>query len=174
MSPILPFTTEEAWEALADYKGKTDSVHLQFFPDFKEQWLEEAEFGEWERLGNIREEVLKKLEEAREGKIIGNSLEAREDVLKKLEEAREGKIIGNSLEAQVTVHADSSSYPLLEKYKESLPELFIVSSVSLKDDAREEVKIEVCSWNYSPEVGSSQKYPEFCKRCEQVVDSIKK
>ncbi len=159
MSPILPFTTEEAWEALPDYKGKSDSVHLQSFPDFKEQWLETGEFREWERLGDIREEVLKKLEEA-----------------------REAKTIGNSLEAHVTVHADSSLYPLLDKYKENLPELFIVSAVSLKDDAKQGVTAEVCRvewekcercWNYSPEVGSSQKYPDFCKRCEQVVSSIK-
>ncbi|MFW6124045.1 MAG: isoleucine--tRNA ligase [Acidobacteriota bacterium] len=160
MSPILPFTTEEAWEALPAYKGKSDSVHLEFFPDRKKEWMEAELFKEGERLGDIREKVLKKLELA-----------------------REDKIIGNSLEAQVVIHAPSSSYPLLEKYQSYLNELFIVSSVGLKKKPVKEIKIEVkrvkwkkCErcWNYSPTVGASEKYPEFCERCEQVVSAIKK
>jgi len=160
MSPILPFTTEEGWESFSGYKDKSDSVHLEFFPDFKEEWIEKDLFKEGERLGEIREKVLKKLEEAREEKIIGNSLEAR-----------------------VIIQASSASYSLLKKYQSSLSELFIVSSVSLKQGQEEEMEIEVkrvewkkCErcWNYSPSVGSSQKYPEFCERCERVVNSIKK
>jgi isoleucyl-tRNA synthetase len=160
MSPILPFTTEEAWEALPSYEGKTDSVHLEFFPEFKEEWIETELFKECERLGDIR------------GK-----------VLKKLEEAREEKIIGNSLEAEVVIHAPSSLYPLLEKYQSYLNELFIVSSVSLQENQEEEMKVEVervkwkkCErcWNYEPSVGTSKEYPEFCERCAKVVRSIKK
>jgi isoleucyl-tRNA synthetase len=160
MSPILPFTTEEAWDALPDHKEKSDSVHLELFPDFKEEWIEEGLFKEGEKLGDIREKVLKKLEEA-----------------------REEKVIGNSLEAEVTVQAPPSSYSLLEKYQSSLNALFIVSSVSLHKARKKEIEIEVkrvtwkkCErcWNYSPTVGASQKYPEFCERCERVVSSIEK
>jgi isoleucyl-tRNA synthetase len=160
MSPILPFTTEEAWEALPDHKEKTDSVHLELFPDFKEEWIETELFKEGEKLGELREKVLKKLEEA-----------------------REDKVIGNSLEAEVIIHTPSSSYSLLEKYQSFLNELFIVSSVSLHKALKKEIKIEVrrvawkkCErcWNYSPTVGTGQKYPEFCERCQQVVSSIKK
>ncbi len=160
MSPVLSFTTDEAWEALPDHKKKETSVHLEVFPDFKEKWMENKEFVEWERLGEIREKVLKKLEETREQKIIGNSLEAK-----------------------VTVHAPSSVYPLLKKYQSYLKDLFIVSFVSLELNAEEEIEVEVervewkkCErcWNYSSEVGAGQQYPEFCQRCEQVVDSINK
>ena len=160
MSPILSFTAEEAWEALPDYKEKGDSVHLEFFPDFDERWMEGEEFSEWEKLGDIRE-----------------------NVLKKLEEAREKKIIGNSLEAQLKIHAAPSFFSLLKKYQKDLSELFIVSSVSLEDKVKEEIEVNVervkwkkCErcWNYSPEVGSSKEYPELCKRCQLVVSSIKR
>jgi isoleucyl-tRNA synthetase len=160
MSPILPFTTEEAWEALPDYKGKSLSVHMELFPDSEQEWIGQKEFTEWKKLGDIREKVLKKLEEAREEKIIGNSLEAK-----------------------VTVHAPPSSYPLLKKYLSCLNDLFIVSFVDLEQGSTGGIEVQVervewdkCDrcWNFTPDVGSSQEYPEFCKRCEHVVRSIKK
>ncbi|MBD3415480.1 MAG: isoleucine--tRNA ligase [Candidatus Aminicenantes bacterium] len=160
MSPILPFTTEEAWEALPDSKGKQPSVHLELFPKSEEKWIGTKAFAEWEKLGEIREKVLKKLENAREEKVIGNSLEAK-----------------------VTLYATSSSLSLLKKYRSDLNGLFMVSFVDLKEGANEEIEVEAervewnkCDrcWNFTPDVGASQKYPEFCKRCEQVVRSLEK
>jgi isoleucyl-tRNA synthetase len=58
MAPILPFTTEEAWETMPEKKGKQESVHLELFPDMEEQWLEPELFREWEKLVVVREKVL--------------------------------------------------------------------------------------------------------------------
>lgn len=158
MAPILPFTTEEAWEAMPDLEGKEESVHLELFPAFDKTWLEDDAFSEWQSLMDIREKVLKELEKA-----------------------REGKLIGNSLEASVTLEASVSEEALLRKYEKDLASLFIVSSVTfaLTGDKELAVKVtkaegEKCQrcWNFSSYVGKSSEYPLFCKRCEGVVREI--
>jgi len=159
MAPILPFTTEEAWENLSAYPGKEASVHLEKFPEFKEKWLQPGLFKEWEDLILVREKVLKELEVA-----------------------RESKLIGNSLEAQAVLRVPASHAELLKKYKEELASLFIVSSVKLEAYDGKELKVEILKapgekclrcWNFSTFVGKSQEYPRFCQRCEQVVREIK-
>jgi isoleucyl-tRNA synthetase len=155
LAPILPFTCEEAWENLPDFKGKSESVHLESFPDFSETWLEAETFQEWEKLVSVREKVLKELEILRENKQIGNSLEAR-----------------------ISLKVPPSQLGLLKKYEKDLPTLFIVSDVNVSADTGQELDVEVTRatgekchrcWNYSPHVGTSETYPLFCKRCEDVV-----
>jgi len=158
MAPILPFTTEEAWEAMPEFDGKSESVHLELFPEFSEEWLGEQLFQEWEALGRIREAALKELEKA-----------------------REEKLIGNSLEAVITIRAPEAERTILAKYRSELPSLFIVSAVELEGSEGEEIEVNVervpwqkCQrcWNYSDYVGTSESYPDFCRRCEDVVKDM--
>ena len=155
MAPILPFTTEEAWEAMPKFKGKEESVHLELFPEFREQWLEPGIVQEWEDLISVREKVLKELEKA-----------------------REQKFMGNSLEAQVILKVPAAKSKLVQKYRDELCSLFIVSDVIPQAGPDEELGITVAKapgqkcqrcWNYSTHVGTSPSHPEFCKRCEDVV-----
>ena len=158
-APLLPFTTEEAWEAMPQFENKKESVHLELFPSFTEKWLDPALFEEGESLILVREKVLKELEEA-----------------------REEKLIGNSLEAQVALKGPVSQTKFLKKYEKDLPSFFIVSAVSLEPHSGEELEAKVslapgkkCQrcWNYSTYVGKSQEYPQFCERCEEVVKNIR-
>jgi len=158
MAPILPFTTEEAWEVMPGFQDKDESIHLELFPAFDEQWLDDDVFLEWEIINDTREKVLKELEKK-----------------------REDKTIGNSLEAQITLKVPEKSKPLFLKYEKDLSSLFIVSSVDLVVSEEQEIVIDVsrsssrkCErcWNYYPYVGTSEEYPEFCKRCEDVVKEI--
>lgn len=155
MAPILPFTTEEAWEIMPAFEGKEESVHLEQFPSFQEKWLDDSLFQEWENLVLVRDKVLKELEGARE----------------------EG-LIGNSLEASIVLKVPSSQEEFLRKYEKQLPSLFIVSAVELQSQPGEEFVVKVsrapwekCQrcWNFLPYVGKSSEYPHFCKRCEEVV-----
>jgi isoleucyl-tRNA synthetase len=158
MAPILPFTTEETWESMPDYKDKLESVHLELFPDFKEAWLDEASYKEWEEIVQIRELVLKELELA-----------------------REKKLIGNSLEAAVVLHLPPAQKKMLENFQDQISSLFIVSSV-VTDEARDDdLRIEITKvewkkclrcWNYSEYVGTNDNYPDFCRRCQDVVEKI--
>ncbi len=155
MAPILPFTTEEAWAALPGFEEKQESVHLESFPVSTETWLEDESFEEWEELIDLREKVLKELEIARENKMIGNSLEAS---------------------VHLKIPADKES--LFRKYEKELSSLFIVSEVILETHSGKELAASVARapgskclrcWNFSTYVGQSSDYPDFCKRCEDVV-----
>jgi len=155
MAPVLPFTAEEAWEVMPEFKGKEDSVHCEPFPKFESEWLKADDFRQWEKLVPLREQVLKELETAREGKMIGNSLEAA--VILKVPKALED---------------------ILREVEDQLPALFIVSEVKLEITEGDALEVEVIKaqgekcqrcWNYSSYVGTSAGYPSFCRRCEEVV-----
>ena len=155
MAPILPFTTEEAWEAMPAFSGKTESVHMGLFPAFEETWLEPDPFNEQEALMAVREKVLKELEKA-----------------------RVDKLIGNSLEAAVSLAAPQAQLALLRKHEAALPALFIVSVVTLGEGGGPELEVRVgrapgekCErcWNYATTVGSSKAFPNCCSRCSGVL-----
>ena len=133
-------------------------MHLEQFPEFSEHWLDSAEYAEWESLSHIREAVLKELEMA-----------------------REEKLIGNSLEAEVLLKTPAGEREILEKFCSELPSLFIVSKVILNDAQSDEIEVQVARiksekcqrcWNYSDFVGTSPEYPNFCRRCADVVQDI--
>ncbi len=154
-APLLPFTTEEAWETMPAFSQKEESVHLGLFPTFDEPWLTPQEEKEFDVLLSVRDKVLKALEEARAEKIIGNSLEAK-----------------------VFLEAPASLYPVLCRHASDLPTLFIVSAVEIQPSEGPEVRAKVglapgqkCQrcWNYSPSVGQSSAYPDLCSRCEAVL-----
>jgi isoleucyl-tRNA synthetase len=155
MAPVLPFTTEEAWEILPPFNGKEDSIHLESFPSLQGKWLDEETGREMDRL-----------------------IALREAVLKELEKAREEKLIGNSLEAQVRLRVPASQKGLVSRHEKDLCPLFIVSAVVVESGPAEELEVQVsrapgakCQrcWNYSLEVGQSRDHPELCRRCEDVV-----
>jgi isoleucyl-tRNA synthetase len=158
MAPILPFTAEEAWEIMPAFNEKEESVHLEMFPSEEATWIEPESFKEGEEL-----------------------LVVREKVLKELENARENKMIGNSLQASVTLKVPEEKRSLLKKHEKLLPPLFIVSEAVLSPDSSGQLEIVIskapgkkCSrcWNISPYVGRSTDYPYFCRRCEEVVSQL--
>ncbi|HLG22599.1 MAG TPA: isoleucine--tRNA ligase [Candidatus Manganitrophaceae bacterium] len=179
MAPILSFTAEEIWGFLpADLKS-APSVHLTSFPSQRETKLEDDErtfLDHWEKLFQVREEVARALEKERKEKKIGNSLEASVKLYAKGD-------------AWVTPSTDDFPlYKLLEKHKEFLPALFIVSQVDLLPwekkpeglpavqgerlaiqvlPARGE-KCERC-WIYRESVGADARYPTLCDRCVGVM-----
>jgi isoleucyl-tRNA synthetase len=155
MAPILPFTTEEAWESMPASSGREESVHLETFPSFGEQWLEPET-----------------------GREMGRLHAFREIVLKELEKAREEKLIGNSLEAEVRLKVPAGDMALAEKYQSDLRALFIVSAVVIQPEPAPEFEATVTGasgqkcrrcWNYSTAVGQSRDYIHFCERCADVV-----
>jgi len=158
-APILAFTTDEVWR----HMGFAGSVHTALFPEPAE--LSAGIPGEhrkradnWDRL-----------------------MEVRQDVLKSLEVARQSKFIGAPLEARVRLSANGNLYPLLEKYAADLPGLFIVSQVDLApgDGDAVEVKVERAAgakcercWKYTTDVGSDPAYPTICASCAKAVEEI--
>ena len=165
MAPILTFTTEEAWRYAPG--TRSESVHLERFPEVPLEWLDDALKRDWDRL-----------------------LEVRREVAKALETARARKLIGSALEARVRVESAPEDLPgLLGAKRALLPTLFIVSRVDLEPGAgRASVhyesqdipglvigvdrapgeKCERC-WMRSEEVGRDAAHPTLCARCVRVV-----
>jgi isoleucyl-tRNA synthetase len=110
--------------------------------------------------------------------------EVRDIVLRGLEEARAAKLIGSSLEAHVRLEARRATYELLGSYREELRYLFIVSQVSLsllEAEADEDIRVTVARasgqkcercWNYSTFVGEFTRYPTACERCVEALAEI--
>jgi len=151
MAPFLSFTTEEVWGYTAKPAGAPESVHLAMLPEPEEvaSGLSAEKLAAWDRLMEVRDVVLKALEEARQSKLIGKSLEARV-----------------RLQGYNNFEAD-------------LPEVFIVSQVVLEpgDELRAIVehadgtKCERC-WRYSTAVGQDDDFPTVCDRCAAALKEM--
>ena len=154
IAPVLAFTADEAFENLPNQQVL--SVHLTEFPKLAGV-KDEALISNWERIFAIRD-----------------------DVLKKLEESRNAKIIGSSLEAKVILTVDKETMMFLLPYYEDLRYIFIVSQVEVHQDEKfgveiqkaDGVKCERC-WNYSVRVGEFEEFPTVCERCAEALNQIK-
>jgi isoleucyl-tRNA synthetase len=169
LAPVMSFTADEVWSVLPPTPNRPESVHLELFPapqDLTGSVPEGFDVAvmerDWQSLLSIRDEALKVLEAA-----------------------RAEKRIGSSLEAQVLLAAPESVYPLLERYRDQLRYLFIVSDVVLEKapsrDGDAGLMIEVSKapgqkcercWNYSIHVGEDPAYPTVCERCSAVLAEI--
>jgi isoleucyl-tRNA synthetase len=161
IAPILPFTSEEIYNAM--YEGlpaadRAESVHLLLFPGHETTRVDGKLLEEWERLREIREPVLKALEQSRQKGDIGNSLEAK-----------------------VEIRCSGDAAALLKRHREELPFLFIVSQVSVEEMPGAELQVAVSGaagekcercWNYSVEVGKDSVYPTLCERCVPVLREL--
>ncbi len=169
VAPILTFTADEVWQYLPEVEGRAESVHLALFPRPDELAASDAALVEdWRRL-----------------------LQIRDGVLLALEADRKAGRIGKGLEAKVVLSASSPDDVLLEKYQNSLKELFNVSQVTVRSlpgqssvdgtiadpivetTAAEGHKCDRC-WNYYPD-DSPQHVRDFgpwknvCGRCANAL-----
>ena len=107
-------------------------------------------------------------------------IEFKDKVAKKLETAREQKIIGHSLNAKVILYANQENYNFLKQIEEELLNVFIVSEVVIeKKDIETGIEIEVeqaegekCErcWMYSKTVGKNEHHPTICSRCAKNLE----
>ena len=165
LAPVMSFTCEEVWGYLPGPREQT--VHAAHFPSAADI------FG-----GEVKDAPT----QVEDWNVI---LHVRDQVLKALETARNNKLIGKSLEAQVTISAAEPAYTVLEKRRDQLRYLFIVSAVTLARAASSngtgEVAVQVekaagqkCErcWNYSTHVGEDPAYPTVCERCSAALKEI--
>ena len=150
LAPILPVTADELWRHLTtSANGREESVHIAVFPENVRRFKDEDLDRRWARLRDIRDEVNRALENA-----------------------RQAKTIGTSLAAHVALTAGGVSAELLRRHEADLPMLFIVSQVSLDAAGPEGVSVSVsraeghkCDrcWRVLPEL--SRTMPGLCDRC---------
>src|SRR5690625_7388273 len=67
-------------------------------------------------------------------------VDVRDDILKSLEEAREAKVIGKSLEAKIKLVAKDEQTKALLSTMDRLDQLFIVSKVDVETETNDQFK----------------------------------
>ena len=78
LAPVLPFTTEEAWQTR--WPDAADSVHFATWPEVDAGWRDPALGARWDALRALRGAVTEAIEPLRREKVIGSSLEAEVSV----------------------------------------------------------------------------------------------
>jgi isoleucyl-tRNA synthetase len=171
VAPILSFTADEVWSFLPKVAGRPESVHLAYFPEG----------------GDITGGAPDSESARRVAADFDSLMAVRGEVTKALEVARKEKLIGSGLEAVVSVQAPENLYRLLDRYRDDLRFLWIVSGVEVKNtlegNGNTPLRVEVSKapgkkcercWNYSLEVGKNLRYPALCERCVAALEELER
>ncbi len=166
IAPVLSHTAEDIWQHMP-YPVPQKSVFQSGWFTAHDEWYKPELAGKWEYLREVRSEVNKVLELARNGKAIGAPLEA--------------KVL------LVVAEADQRGY--LASLGDELRYLFIVSQAEIVDSLPTDAQFtgeatdlqivvvkadgEKCPrcWNYSTHIGESAEHPYICDRCVNALAS---
>ena len=147
-APFLCYTTEEVWEHFNN--DEAESVHYCHFPEVHTY---------------ANEQELKDT--------FTSLLDVRDAVMKALEESRSEKTIGTAQEAHAVIECTKADKELLEgTLKEDIAQWLIVSKATLKESETNKVSIikatgDKCPrcWNYTEEADENG----LCPRCHRVM-----
>ena len=164
LSPVLPVTTEEAFEIYKTTIGidqhNTESIHLSVIDSCNKDW------------DNI--EINKQFEKIKKYRSLINGA---------LEQSRKNGVIGSSLQAKITIYDSENK---LDRSIDFI-ELLIVSQIEIINtrykgnkgfqcdnihiivEKAEDKKCERC-WKILPEIGKNKNYNDLCDRCITVVE----
>ncbi|MCB5956155.1 isoleucine--tRNA ligase [Enterococcus sp. CWB-B31] len=162
LTPIIPHTSEEIWSFL---KEEESYVQLSEFPGYEQFANQDELMDTWAAF-----------------------MEFRDNVLKALEEARNAKMIGKSLEAKVTVYPSEVVRQLLTAVDADIAQLLIVSDFEIAGEGVEvpenahsfadmAVLVEAAAGetcercrSVKTDVGTDEKMPHLCGRCAAIVE----
>ena len=163
LAPIVMFTTDEAWSFATDkIEYATGSVHLQDWPVAPAAWTNPEVEADVTALLRVRAQVNEALEPERQAGRIGKALDAA---------------------LVLTVSAEDAVFRGLEKHRDFLPELFIVSHVTLTPTTGAPPTISVrpaqelgyvrCPrcWRWVPALEKTM-HGDVCPRCVQALSLI--
>ena len=150
LAPILAFTSQEIWTAMPHKAGDDpECVLFNDIPDYDRLLaLSEAEAARWNKLLEVRDVVLKALEDAREQGIKKNQ------------------------DGSIALTVDSA----LGFTEEELATLFIVSKVTVEQGGAVAAAVKLSDapkcprcWNHDALIGTPGHHAELCDRCAKVL-----
>ena len=162
LAPFITFTADEAWSfATTNQEYGGDSIHVQDWPVAPAAW----------RNPEIEADM-------------AALLKFRAQANEKLEPLRQAGTIGKSLDAALTFNgiAEDPAFRVLQKHHTFLPELFIVSHVSVTPTTTPQMEISAhhardlgfirCPrcWRWVPNLNQTS-HGEVCPRCEDALNS---
>lgn len=139
LTPILPHTAEEIWSYL-EFEAE-EFVQLAEMPVAEEFVDQEAILEAWEAFMVLRTQAQKALEEA-----------------------RNAKVIGKSLEAHLTIYASQETKALLTALDSDVAQLLIVSNLTVTEEAApaDAISFEDVAFTVAHAEG------EVCDRCRRI------
>ena len=151
LAPMTCYTAEEIWKYMPHTENENvESVMLTYYPEVNSKFDNKELEVKWNKI-----------------------IDLKENVAKKLEEARAAKVIGHSLNAKVVISAEGAEYEFLKANQELLMTVFIVSDLEITQGTSE-IKVEVAEgekcercWMYSTTVGQDKDNPTICHRCSE-------
>ena len=164
ISPILAFTADEIWQSMPhDASADKENVVYNEMAAPVNPPVDEAFMERWDKIHQIRD-----------------------DVKKALEIARTDKVIGAALDAKIELFCEGELYDFVKSVEGELKDVCIVSQAKVLGEGEGEFKGEAvpglsvtvshaegqkCArcWSYTNTVGSSEKHPDVCSRCAEVL-----
>jgi isoleucyl-tRNA synthetase len=154
LSPILVFTSDEAWEFIPHKQN--DSVHASLFKETGLK-LTKEELMTWDLI-----------------------LHLRDLSLTELEKSRQSKLIGKALEAKLEIEAPKEIFERLNFYNRAFKESLNVSAlntrigdlIKITVSKADGQKCERC-WHWEMDIGKNAEHPLICARCVEAVLQFK-
>lgn len=161
LAPIIPFTASEAWSYF-NKPEKVESIFMEEFDDVDESM--------------VNYELAEKLE---------SIIKIRGIVLSSLEDAKNKKIIGKSLEAKIILRLNDEDYKAANNFSEDeLKDIMIVSGIEINKNNISDIglseavvekadgeKCERC-WKFDETVGKFTGFGSVCSRCHDVLAEL--
>jgi isoleucyl-tRNA synthetase len=174
MAPILTFTADEVWSYIPG-RGKPESVHLALFPEERGEWMNERLAADWERLLEVRGEVSRALEVARQQGKIGKGIDAvvfvpnaPEEQWRPLLEAKGEALLTTVFNVSGTRLRQGAPREAVRYESQDIPGLVLEVAPA---QALGWKKCERC-WTWSARVGEDAAHPTLCERCTPVVAAL--
>ena len=172
MSPILCFTTAEAWEhlhGLAQNAPLEQSIFFASFASVDDVAKDDAFDEQWNKLLSLRSGITRVLEAARRDKVIGLGLDAEvvlrlSDEWKTFLDGRLGQLEELCIVSSLRLDT-GESVGLSFVADETIPGVEIAVSPAPGN------KCERC-WTISTTVGEDAEHPAICARCAAVVRQL--
>ncbi len=172
IAPVLCHLAEDIWQYLP-YPNPHKSVFEAGWIDLPPQWQQPQLVAKWTKIRQIRAEVNKVLEQARNDKMIGASLEAKVLLYLQDQQIKEDltlfRLSGNQVDelryfflaSQVELVEDLESIQQADYQSQS----DLVAVGVIKAEGK---KCDRC-WHYSTLVGEFSDHPLLCERCHEAL-----
>jgi len=160
IAPILNFTSDEIWQcmSLLDGDDKTN-VNFNDMPKYDKSLDNKEIADKWDKLFDMRD-----------------------DIMKALELARNGKLIGKSLDAKVVIRGSGEDFEFLKAMQNELNAVFIVSRVELIQNGQDGGSLDIsvsqadgqkCArcWTYSENCADDEG-SAICPRCAEILRTL--
>jgi isoleucyl-tRNA synthetase len=164
IAPVLCHTAEDIWQHMP-YPVPHKSVFQSGWFVAQHEWHKPELADKWEYLREVRSEVNKVMESARNGKLIGAPLEAK--VFLAVSDDKQRSYL-SSLGEELRYLFIASQTEIVETLPTDVTFTGEAAGLSIAVVKADGEKCPRC-WNYSTHIGESAEHPHICDRCVEAL-----